>query len=150
MAEFDKDAIERLLHDQIPLSREMGVQIVELSLGGVRLRAPLTPNVNHRHSAFGGSLSSLALLSGWLLAHLRTEGFAIPTRVVIQRNEIEYVRPAVTSFEAVCQAPDLSVWERLYSSIKRWGKGRVTLRAQLFCEGEVVAHFRGDYVVTRL
>ncbi len=35
----------------------------------VVLRAPLAPNANHKGTAFGGSLYSLAVLTGWAWAH---------------------------------------------------------------------------------
>lgn len=59
--------LEQYLHEHIPLSRAMGVEVQEADWNGVTLRAPLAPNNNHRETVFGGSASAVAILAAWAL-----------------------------------------------------------------------------------
>jgi thioesterase domain-containing protein len=66
--------IERYLHEHIPLSQHMQVRVVSCDAHGVKLTAPLLPNINHRHTMFGGSASALAILAGWTWLHTQLKG----------------------------------------------------------------------------
>lgn len=57
------EALRTYLHDHIPLSRAMAVEVVEASANHVLLEAPLAPNINMHGTMFGGSSATLALLA---------------------------------------------------------------------------------------
>lgn len=57
-------ALERLLHHDIQLTRAMQLQVLSWQAHELRLRLPLQANSNHHHSMFGGSLYSAAVLAG--------------------------------------------------------------------------------------
>ena len=61
MTAGDLSAIERYLHEHIPLTTHMEVGVDRIDGTGVRLTAPLAPNINHRQTAFGGSVAALRL-----------------------------------------------------------------------------------------
>lgn len=138
--------LERYLHDHIPLSRALAVRVASVAPELVRLSAPLAPNLNHRHTAFGGSVASLAILAGWswLLARLAGRG-PVP-RLVIQEETVEYLAPVVAAFEANCPAPSEAAWRRFLQALDGRGRGRLELRADVTSGGRVVARFRGRYV----
>ena len=142
----DPAEVERYLHAHIPLSREMGVRVAALDERGVRLAAPLEPNINHRSTVFGGSASAIAILSAWTLLHTRLRAEGVASRVVIQRNSVEYLRPIRGGFEAFCAAPAERVWRRFSDTLASRGKGRLVLTAELLAEGAVAGTFRGEYV----
>ncbi len=52
--------LQTYLHTHIPLSKAMEVEVVQATPDIIELRAPLAPNINHRGTAFGGSISTLA------------------------------------------------------------------------------------------
>ena len=62
-------ALQRYMYAQIPISRALGVKVIRSDGGGVLLAAPLTANLNHRQTFFGGSAAALATLAAWALAH---------------------------------------------------------------------------------
>lgn len=142
-------ALEVYLHQHIPLSLAMGVAVAEAGEGGVRLASPLAPNRNHRGTAFGGSVSSLAVLSAWALLHLRLRAAGHAARLVIQKSEFSYLKPIPDAFEAVCPAPSPAAWGRFLSAFERKGRGRLTLAAQVRCGGVEAGLFSGDYVALR-
>jgi thioesterase domain-containing protein len=69
----DRWELAQYLHEHIPLSRAMGVEVVEATWDGVSLRAPLAPNINHRETVFGGSASAVAILAAWALLYVRLQ-----------------------------------------------------------------------------
>ncbi|HXQ32212.1 MAG TPA: YiiD C-terminal domain-containing protein [Steroidobacteraceae bacterium] len=132
----------------IPLARALGVQVVEVSEKRVRLAAPLAPNLNHQQTAFGGSVASLALLSGWAWLHARLATQAPRVRLVIQRQQTDYLVPIDDVFEAVCSAPSDVAWRAFSRALAERGRGRVELTAEIRCRSRLAATFRGLYVAT--
>ncbi len=146
---MDPEKLERYLHEHIPLSRAMGVAVVEAAYDGVRLSAPLAPNINHRETVFGGSASAVAILAAWALLHVRLQQENLDSRVVIQRNEMSYERPIVGTFFASSTALDPAAWDRFLRILKRKGRARIAAGAVLHFEGEKVGELRGEFVAIR-
>jgi len=134
------------MNTHIPLTRAMAVEVVEANEKCVRLTAPLAPNLNHRKTAFGGSVASLAMLSGWGWLHVRLAELAPRARVVIQRQETNYLAPIDDVFESVCGAPSNVAWQRFSRALGERGRGRLELKAEIYSHGRVAATFRGLYV----
>ena len=84
---METGAVEAYLHEHIPLSAAMGTRVVRADPAEVRLEAPLEPNLNHRATAFGGSVAALAILAGWTVVHLRLRTEGVEARTVIQRSD---------------------------------------------------------------
>jgi thioesterase domain-containing protein len=139
-------ALERYLHQQIPLSAAMGVRVSVATRERVQLAVPLAPNVNHNETAFGGSAAALATLSAWALLHLRLAAAGVQARLVIQRSTMEYEQPIPGDFEGACRFTDEVSWERFRLTLARRGRARLTLAAHLFYDERQMATFEGDFV----
>ena len=134
------------LHQHIPLSRTMGVQVIAASESRVKLTALFEPNVNHQCTVFGGSASAVAILAAWTLMHVRLHGAGLRCELVIQRNSMEYLTPFANDFEAVASFEDEVGWERFLKLYHRRGRGRLFIPASLFCEGVEVGRLEGAFV----
>ena len=134
------------LHEHIPLSAAMQLAVETLGEAGVTLSAPLEPNINHRHTAFGGSIASLATLAGWSLVHVGLTDAGLPSRVVVMSSQIEYLAPATGAFTARCPMPAPEDWNRFAASVRRRGKGRLTLRVEVRCAELLCATLTGTFV----
>jgi thioesterase domain-containing protein len=143
---MNPDELQRYLHEHIPLTKAMGVEIVEATAQGVRLAAPLAPNINHRETVFGGSASAIAILAAWALLTLRLRQEGLLGRVVIQSNSMQYLRPIADRFTATARGPETANWQRFTQTLRRRGRARITLAATLDCRGEKVGAFEGDFV----
>lgn len=141
-----KEELTEYLRTSIPLSRAMEVEVVSCDGESAVLRAPLAPNINHRNTAFGGSVASLALLSGWTLIHARLTAEGRESRLVIQENSMHYRRPIDGEFTARCELPSAVAWQRFIDGLERKGAGRITLKAVLRCGDVDAAFFEGEYV----
>lgn len=138
--------LEKYLHDHIPLSRAMQVSVVTLEPGLVILGAPLAPNINHRETVFGGSAAALATLSCWCLLHARLHGEGTSSRLVIQRNSMEFLQPIDGDFTAHAALEQPARWDQFTRMLQRKGKARIALNAFLQQGEEVVGRFAGEFV----
>jgi thioesterase domain-containing protein len=142
--------VQSYLHRYIPISAAMGVRVVACDDTGATLNAPLAPNINHRATVFGGSASAVAILAAWTWLHFTLREAGQPSRLVIQGNAMSYLEPIEGDFEARCAAPATVTVERFLRTLARHGKARISVAAELTCEGKQVATFSGDYVAVKL
>ena len=146
---MDRWELEHYLHEHIPLSDAMGVEVVEATWDGVTLRAPLAPNINHRETVFGGSASAVAIVAAWALLYVRLQLEHVNCRIVIQRNRMNYARPIVDAFAASSTIQDSLTWEKFVKTLTRKKRARISVAAILSCNGEHVGDFEGDFVALR-
>lgn len=138
------------LHTQIPLTKSLGLSIISLDQKGARIRAPLAPNHNHMGSAFGGSLSTMMILSGyiWLYdALLKNNHHA---HVILFREEAEYLLPVRTDIEVLAKAPSEQEWKKFEEVFIRKGTGRIVLHSEIRSgNDDLAATFRGEFVAKK-
>ena len=134
------------LHQHIPLSQAMEVTVVEASLSQVVLSAPLAPNINHRETVFGGSASAVAILAAWSMLHLRLSAEGLGSRLVIQRNTMDYLAPIDGTFTAVAQAPAAEAWQLFTRMLRRKGLGRIEQTSALLYNGTQAGRLVGGFV----
>ena len=146
---IDCTAVEQYLHKHIPMSKAMGVAVSSINAQGVILSAPIAPNINHRNTVFGGSISTLAILSAWTFVHVRLEALSMTSRIVIQSNSLDYTNPANGDFHARCLAPAPKVWQRFITTLSKRGKGRIALSSEVYSNELLVGKFQGKYVALR-
>jgi thioesterase domain-containing protein len=138
--------LEHYLHEHIPLSRAMQVSVLEMQPDYVTLSAPLPPNINHRDTVFGGSATAVAVLAAWSLVHTRLVAAALPSRLVIQRNTMQFTTPIAGTFTARSYLRDAQLWERFLRMLKRRGKARIAVSCTLGFAGREAGYFEGEFV----
>ena len=146
---IDCAAVEQYLHEHIPISKAMEVAVTSID-ESVVLSAPLAPNINHRNTVFGGSISTLAILSAWTFVHVQLENLNMFSRIVIQSNSLDYTNPATGDFQAHCLAPDQKAWQRFITTLSKRGKSRITLSSEVYSNKLLVGKFQGKYVAIRV
>lgn len=146
MTDYSAPDLEAYLHGHIPLSAAMQVAVASVSPETVTLRAPLAPNINHRSTAFGGSVSTLAILSAWSLINLRLNAEALHSRLVIQANRMDYDQPISGDFTATSSLSDASAWPHFTRMLTRKGRARIRATSAVMYEGTVAGRFEGEFV----
>ncbi len=143
------DELEKYLQEYIPLSRAMHVSVVEINEETVVLSAPLAPNINHHETAFGGSVSSLALLSAWSLLNVRLSNAGMINRLVVQKSTMEFIHPIKGEFlaRAVLSRPE--EWEKFVQTLVRREKARIVVSAMIEHGHQVVGRLTGEFVALR-
>lgn len=145
---FSIRRLEALLHEQIPLAREMMAEVLSWDDSGLEMAAPLGPNMNHHGTFFGGSASALAILAGWSLVHLLAMEEGMEVAIVVQRVGIRYSAPAPGSLVARAMPPSEAAWRRFTATYRRFRLARLRVSIALSCEGERVAAADASYGVT--
>ena len=125
----------------------MQVSVSDIDAESVTLSAPLAPNINHRETVFGGSASAVAILSAWALLHTRLRAAGMTSRVVIQRNTMEYQRPIAGAFTARATLPPATEWTRFLRMLERKGRARISASAILEYDGETAGRLNGERTI---
>jgi thioesterase domain-containing protein len=137
--------LEHVLHAEIPLTRAMGVTVKDFDASGLTLAAPLAPNINHKSTAFGGSLATLATLAGWGLLQLLLRDRQ-PVTVVIQESRAQYLLPVTGDFTATAFTPAAEALEKFRTQLDRRGVARIDLVSSIPVKSRVAVHFEGRFV----
>lgn len=147
-------AFQQRIHDVIPLTRAMAIELCDYDGRSLLVRAPLAPNCNHQGTGFGGSVYSIAVVAAWGLVELMTEDNDIVGHVVVQQGAMDYLKPAEDSLYALCRLPPEAEVAKFLKAVRRSGRGRMALTSQVYCgepqmspEQPPVAVFEGKFVV---
>lgn len=138
--------LERTLHGEIPLSQAMGIRVAGYDGRCLRLAAPLAPNINHKHTAFGGSLYSLAVLCGWGLLHIKLVEAGLNKHIVIQESSIRYLRPLNQEMLAECCVDEAEL-DRFLRTLEKHDRARISLAVAILPGAQPAVEFSGRYVV---
>ena len=134
------------LRERIPLAETLGVVARVAGPGGVTLAAPLEPNLNHQGTAFGGSVSAIAILAAWSNVKLRLAAAGSDARIVIHESKVRYERPIDSGILAHSPALAEEAWERFERTLARRGLARIAVDTRVEAEGTVAARFVGSFV----
>jgi thioesterase domain-containing protein len=140
-------ATERFLHEQIPLTRAMGVRVERFDEDGLALTAPLEPNHNHLGTAFGGSLSAIATLTGYALLWLELGDR--DSHVVIKGSSLKYRHPVRREIRAVCPRINPETLAAFRGKFSRTGKAGISLHVSIMEDGVECVEFEGVFVALR-
>jgi thioesterase domain-containing protein len=137
------------VHEHIPLSRHLGAVVQAYDGASIQLSAPLGPNRNSHNTAFGGSLSALAILSGWVLLHLNLLDRGISNRLVIQRSVLDFVEPVDGTFTVLSTLPAATEWSRFLVTLSRHDRARTRVLGAINHASGIGASHEGLYAALR-
>ncbi len=143
---INKRVLEDYIHKNIPISLSLGLQVEQASLKKVVLSAPLSNNINHKKTVFGGSLHAVATLASWSLLYLNLRDVLDCSEIVIAHSDIHYLLPVTTDFKVQCLIPNKPSWERFLKILNRMNKARIKISAQIFQQGKLSVDYQGDFV----
>jgi len=134
------------LHKTFPLAHYMQIAVTTWNHNTLALSAPLAPNINHTDTAFGGSISALAILAGYTLLHLALEDRKIPSRILIQKSATDFLRPIETALTATASLPAAEPLAEFLAALVKKRKGRITLTSEVLTQKTPAATHTGLYV----
>ena len=135
------------LLQEIPITQYLGILVESYNDQQLVLRAPLAQNTNHKGTAFAGSLNALLTLAGWGQLWLILKERNIPGEIVIQDSSSSYLLPIHNDFHAICHKPSPEQITRLENTLKKHGKARLELHAEIHDDQKLAVSFKGRYVV---
>jgi thioesterase domain-containing protein len=137
-------AAEKFLHEQIPITRAMGLRVVANDEHGFVVAAPVALNSNHLRTAFGGSINAVATLAAYGFLWLELNEAA--AHVVVAESSIRFLRPVRETIRAICLRPAAAELEAFRAQFSAKRKARIALRVNVIEAGETAAEFQGSFV----
>ena len=138
---------EQYFHQQIPITRAMGVRVVANDENGFVIEAPVALNSNHLRTAFGGSINAVATLAAYGLLWLELRQPA--AHIVVAESSIRFLRPVRETIRAVCLRPAPAEWAAFQTRFIETGKARINLRVSVVEAGQTAAAFEGTFVLQK-
>jgi len=133
------------LHQNIPLTVAMGIEVDQLSKQRIGLRASFDPNRNDKSTAFGGSMAALMTLAGWSLLTHRLKTLGLNTDLVIHKQQISYHYPVKEDFTACCRIDETAL-ETFLSTLHTRGRARIALTSKIMAGVQTAATMQAKYV----
>lgn len=139
--------LEEIFHNEIPITRAMGIRVLRYDGTSLVLRAPLAANVNDKGTAFGGSLYSLLVLAGWGLIRLKLKEESISGDIMIHESSVSYSQPITDDWEAHCRLPGNEEYTSFLEKLHARGRARLALESRIMTDSGPAVSFRGSYAV---
>ena len=140
--------LQRIMHEQIPMSRFMGVEVCGYNEDMLTLTAPLDKNINHQKSAFGGSVFALAALAGWGILQLKLHELDLNCNTVVGDAKVKFLKPIRE--DLVCKVKVEDSHTQLLKGIEKNGSAVVELNTEFFAEGVKAMTSRSTYHIKNL
>jgi thioesterase domain-containing protein len=137
------DMMKEMVENKVEFIKRMGLKVIDLDKGRVRLMAPITGNENHIGTMYAGALFTLGEVPGGAL--FLTSFNMSKYYPIVKEMKIRFRRPARTDVFIDMSIPDERVKE-IEAETDRNGKAEFILEGEIKDEsGEVVALTRGLY-----
>lgn len=141
--------LQQTIDDNIPLVSALGATVESYEGQTLTVALPLAPNVNHKSTAFGGSLYCAGVLSAWGLLYLKLLEVEEEGVIVIFDGRIHYHKPVIGAFKSSCSLSDPAAWEKFIKIYRRMGKSRLKIDSEIICGDHICASFYGEFVVQK-
>ena len=139
------DYLQDRINAESTLARHIGVVVERAGDFELVLSAPLDRNDNHKGTAFGGSLFSLAVLTGWAWVTRYLVAAHIDADAVIQESSIRYLTPVRGPLRASLVPPAAEQVQKFARMLRRAGRGRICLEVVIGQGRTVAAEFDGTF-----
>ena len=145
---FGRDYLQNRILQEFALARHMGIVVESADDAAVVLRAPLGLNANHKGTAFGGSLYSVAVLAGWAWATRHLEAQGVAADAVIQESNVQFLHPVQGELRATAAAPAAVQIDKFRKMLHRSGRGRIRLRVEIEYDQTLAMLFEGVFAAS--
>jgi thioesterase domain-containing protein len=141
--------LQSFMEDNIPLARNAGFRILEVSMHKIVIGGRLDENKNHHQTVFGGSITVILILSSWAMVQEIMNQEDPEASIVIASQTVNFRKPVKRDFEGVCSAPELEVYENFILKYRDSGRGKIEVEACLYEKDSAVinADFKGTFFV---
>ena len=154
--------LQEINHDLqgVPITAKMGFNLVHYDGVTLQLAGPLEPNLNDKMTAFGGSLASAALISGWSWMVLLLRQYQLAEAdVVIADAQFQFLSPVRSDFFAEVSRgeggssalEEDSEIQRFLRCYQRKGRAKLAVQVSVFdaCDQRLAVSMTGVYGVSK-
>jgi len=140
---FGADYLQQLIDREIMLAKPMGIIVESADETAVVLRAPLAPNANHKGTAFGGSLYSIAVLTGWAWITRFLATRKLDAEAVIQESSMRFLAPVHGEMRSSIEIPGDAEIDKFQKMLLRAARGRIRLQVNVHTGATLATVFDG-------
>ncbi len=135
-------ALQKIWHEGIPISEQMGIKLFQFSGRTLETRAPLGKNINPHQTMFAGSIYSQAVLTGWGMIYLMMRERELSGSIVLAEGNIKYARPIKHQPRALC---NIETVKEKFSLLAEGKSAQVQLQVDVYDEYQQCGVFKGEY-----
>lgn len=136
------------LRKHVPLTRHIDIHAGQHTEHWFELCAPLGPNLNDKHTAFGGTLATLCTLSGWCVVSFLCREAGINVDIAVTNSQILYHLPVTTDpIAARTYFPDRLQVEDLIQTLGQKCYARLALCVEIKTEEKLAVSFNSEYYI---
>lgn len=148
---YSTEDMKSFLYQHIPLAVAMQVDIESYDGAHLVLTAPLACNHNDKGTAFAGSISSLATVSGWIALMLWAKNhYEGEFQVAVAHADIHYKKPILSDFKARASLPHGDALAQLKKTLSHKGRARAQVHIEVLDEYGVAVTQVAEYAVWRV
>ena len=140
--------LQNKLHDEIPLTKLMQLSLQNYNDKELITTAPLDININDKGTAFGGSLSTVTIISSWSMCWLLSQELQYDSKnIVVIKNENSYLKPVTKNIICHTTRPDQDEINILKEKLEKKGSASISIQSKIIEDGNVCVEFEGLYVI---
>ena len=140
--------LQNKLHNEIPLTKYMNIKIQEYNQTELITTAPLSININDKGTAFGGSLSTMTIISAWSLCWLISKELGFDSNnIVIIKNETSFRKPVTKNIVCHTKKPSKEEIEIVKQKLQTKKSASLKIQSKIVEDGEICVDFEGYYVI---
>lgn len=140
--------LQNKLYSEIPLTKMMEIKIQDYNDIELKTTAPLNININDKGTAFGGSLSTMTIISAWSLCWLISKELGFDSNnIVIIKNETSFRKPVTKDIICYTKKPSLNEIEILKQKLETKKSASIKIESKIVENGEICVDFLGYYVI---
>ena len=140
--------LQNKLYNEIPLTKLMEIKIQDYNESELITTAPLSININDKGTAFGGSLSTITIISAWSLCWLISKELGFDSKnIVIIKNETSYRKPVIKDIICHTKKPLQKEIEILKQKLETKKSASIKIESNIIENGEICVEFEGYYVI---
>ena len=142
------EELQKELHNEIPLTKLMNINIKEYNEKELITTAPLNININDKGTAFGGSLSTMTIISSWSLCWLISKELGFNSKnIVVIKNENSYKKPVTKDIVCYTQKPSQQEIATLKEKLQTKKSASIKINSIIIENNETCVEFQGYYVI---
>jgi len=140
--------LEDKLHKEIPITKIMGLKLNSYNKDELLTSAPLDININDKKTAFGGSLNTITIISGWSMCWLISKELNINSNnIVIIKNQTSYLKPVKKNISCYTKKPSKEEISILKEKINKKNSASIKIVSKIIENNQVCVEFEGIYVI---
>ena len=140
--------LQNKLHSQIPMTKLMNLKIEDYNDKELITTAPLDININDKGTAFGGSLSTITIISAWSLCWLISKELGFDSNnIVIIKNETSFRKPVTEDIVCHTKKPSFEEIKTLKQKLEIRKSASIKIESKIIENDEICVEFVGYYVI---